>query len=259
MINENELKAKLLEGKSKKQIAKEFFISEFKLRKYISQYSLEIYYTFNISKNNQRSNKSVDLDFFKCIDNEVKAYIFGFILSDGWISKKTVGFTVQDTDADILIKIKNAMKSKHKISYKEFSERNPQSSLVISSLEVVEDLINLGITTNKSFEAFIPFDKIPSHLVRHVVRGIFDGDGSFSQNSPCIATSSVTLKNDLVKWSFETFGYKPSVSTRNTHFRIYFRKPAFNIICNIYQDSTIYLDRKYNSFIKYYEHRIKNQ
>lgn len=258
-MNINELKASLLEGKSKKQIAKDLSIPIYKLNKIISDNSLQSYYSFSISKNNQKSNKSVDIDFFKCIDDEFKAYIFGFILSDGWISKKTLGFTVQHIDCDILLKIKSSMRSNHKVSYRKFTDKNPQNSLIISSKEIVDDLIKLGITTNKSFEASIPFDKIPSHLIRHTIRGIFDGDGSFSQNNPCIATSSSALKDDLVKWSESVFNYTPSIAVSGNHFKIYFRKPAFNVICNIYQDSQIYLDRKYLSFLSYYEHRIKNQ
>lgn len=259
MINENELKNKLLDSKSKKEISKEFNISPATLSKYIEKYNLEEFYRYSKSIRQQRNNNSVDIDFFKTIDTEEKAYIFGLILSDGWISNRNLGFTFQETDVDILEKVKHCLKSQHKISYKYYDCRKPQYTLVISSKEIVEDLKALGITSNKSFDATIPFDKIAPELIRHVVRGIFDGDGSFSQNRPCICTSSVSLRDGIINWCISNYNYSPSVSTQNNKYRVYFRKPGFKVICDIYQDSSIYMNRKYNSFQEYYKYRIKNQ
>ena len=123
MIEKQILKQKLQEGKSKRQITKELNSSEPTIRKYIKEYNLDNYYSFDISKNNQRNNKSVNIDYFKQIDTEEKAYIFGFILSDGWISNKILGFTLQSEDVDILDKIKYCMGSKHKISYKKYENK----------------------------------------------------------------------------------------------------------------------------------------
>lgn len=259
MIEEKILKQKLQENKSKKQIAKELNSSEPTIRKYIKQYNLQIYYSYDISKNNQLKNKSVNINYFKEIDTEEKAYIFGFILSDGWVSKKILGFTLQAEDEDILIKIKNSMNSLHSISYKEYNKRKAQKSLIISSLEIVKDLQKLGITTNKSFEASIPFNCIPNHLIIHVLRGIFDGDGSFSQNRSCIATSSLTLKNDILEWCLKNYSVTPSVIQQGKHYRLYFNKNCFKIISDIYQNNKIVLDRKMESFQKYYTYRINNQ
>ena len=259
MIGKNELKNKLLERKSKKQIAKELFVSEPTLRKYIRTFKLECYYSFSNSKKQQLANKSVDIDFFKSIDTEEKAYIFGLILSDGFISNTCLGFTLQEKDKDVLQKIKITMNSKHKISYKTYTDRQNQNSLLISSKEIVDDLKTLGVKNNKSFDAHIPFSKIPSELLRHVVRGIFDGDGSFSQNRPCIATSSLALKDCIIEWSENNYNYTPSITVQNNNYRIYFRKPGFKVICDMYENSNIYMDRKYNTFLSYREFRIKNQ
>lgn len=259
MIEKQILKQKLQEGKSKRQITKELNSSEPTIRKYIKEYNLDNYYSFDISKNNQRNNKSVNIDYFKQIDTEEKAYIFGFILSDGWISNKILGFTLQSEDVDILDKIKYCMGSKHKISYKKYENKKSQKSLIISSLEIVQDLQKLGITNNKSFEASIPFNCIPNHLIIHVLRGIFDGGGSFSQNRPCIATSSLTLKNDILEWCLRNYSVAPSVIQQGQSYRLYFNKNCFKIISDIYQNNKIVLDRKMKAFEKYYTHRINNQ
>lgn len=259
MIEKEILKQKLVEGKSKKQIREELAVSHVTLKKYINTYNLEEFYCFVQNASRQLSNKSVDLNFFKKIDSEEKAYIFGIILSDGWIGKNKFGITLQDLDVDVLLKIKQCLKSKHKISYKSHNHRRPQYTFTVSSKEIVEDLKALGITTNKSFEAFIPFDKIPKHLLKHAIRGIFDGDGSFSQNQPCISTSSETMKDDIISWSFNNYNYIPSVSLQEGNYRLYFRKPGFKVICDVYTDSNIYLNRKFNSFQEYYKYRMKNQ
>ena len=56
MIEKQILKQKLQEGKSKRQIAKELNSSEPTIRKYIKEYNLDNYYSFDFSKNNQRNN-----------------------------------------------------------------------------------------------------------------------------------------------------------------------------------------------------------
>lgn len=260
MIEKEILKEELLKGKSKKQLAADFKISVVTLRKIIKFYNFENYYCYNKSADIQIKNKSVDIDFFKCINNEAKAYTFGLILSDGYISKdRIVGITLQESDVDILFKIKDIMQSKHKIATRFKTVGNNCCRFDITSREIVKDLQDLGVTTTKSFDASIPFNKIPNELIRHVLRGIFDGDGSFSQNRPCIATSSEQLKNDIVNWSFKNFNYSPSVYTQNNNFRIYFNKEGFKIICNMYENSNIVLTRKMNSFQEYYKYRIKNQ
>lgn len=259
MINEIELKTKLLENKSKKQIAIELNTSNVTLLKYIRKYNLEEFYSYDKSKAQQLNNKSVDINFFKVIDTEEKAYIFGLVLSDGWVAGKILGFTFQETDLDVLEKVKTSLKSNHKISYKFYDYRKPQYTLSISSKEIADDLKALGITNNKSFDAYIPFDKIDPSLIRHVMRGIFDGDGSFSQNKPCICTSSVSLRDDIINWCISNYNYSPSVSIQNNKYRVYFRKPGFKVVCDIYQDSCIYMNRKFNSFQEYYKYRIKNQ
>ena len=56
-------------------------------------------------------------------------------------------------------------------------QRNIHSINLVSK-KIVSDLENLGIfpTKTKSVE----FAKIPEHLVRHYMRGVFDGDGCIS-------------------------------------------------------------------------------
>lgn len=41
---------------------------------------------------------------------------------------------------------------------------------------------NYGLTNNKSYNAFIPEQQIPNDLIRHYIRGYFDGDGCIFYN-----------------------------------------------------------------------------
>lgn len=260
MIEKEILKQKLSEGKSKKQIAKELKTSIVTLKKYIGVYNLEEFYSYDKGQDLQKRRSSVDLEFFEKIDTEEKAYIFGLLLSDGYLIKdRVIGFTLQEADKEILFKIKDVMKSKHKVSLRKRESTQDCYRFDITSSKLVLDLNLLGVTVNKSFEAFIPFDKIPDSLIRHVIRGIFDGDGSFSRNQPCIATSSIRLKNDIIDWCVKNYSYSPYITKQNNNFRIYFRKAGFPILCDVYLNSKIHIQREMNSFQEYYKYRIKNQ
>lgn len=138
---------------------------------------------FNIPLREVRVNSiyNVDVEFFENIDTEEKAYILGYIFSDGHISKNGIlMFGCDKYDEDILYKIRYAMKSNHPIKSKLNSNGTPISLLNISCKEIFKKLLELGFNNRKSYG--MDFNKlvenIPNNLLNHFARGMFDGDGS---------------------------------------------------------------------------------
>lgn len=106
------------------------------------------------------------------------AYALGFFSADGNIIKSkrnTFFFSFYSADRDILLRIKNVMRSNHKLS-----ERRSRTGKVyrfqIGSREMFNDLLLLGLTPNKSRRLKLP--PIPKIFFGDFVRGYFDGDGN---------------------------------------------------------------------------------
>ena len=84
-----------------------------------------------------------------------------------------------------MVKIfKKELKSEHKLArYDVFDKRTNKTyvrySIQIASKEIVNDLNNLGIYSNKSFNCSMP--NIPKKYFWDFIRGIFDGDGTIHQ------------------------------------------------------------------------------
>lgn len=124
-----------------------------------------------------------DFNFFKKIDSSNKAYILGLIASDGNIYKRInhqgqLSISLRKKDYELLCNIKNMM-SFNSLPVKVY--RN-QSSIVIVSDTIYNDLIKIGITPNKHKDIDIKNIKIPYKYYADFIRGYFDGDGSISVN-----------------------------------------------------------------------------
>ena len=123
--------------------------------------------------------KKKNEDFFKKWSPEM-AYILGFFTADGSMIKNKRGahfIEFQITDRDLLIKIREALGSNHKITARKRNKRWKTSyRLQVGSKEIFRDLIKLGITPNKSKSIGLP--QVKPHYFSHFARGYFDGDGN---------------------------------------------------------------------------------
>ncbi len=109
------------------------------------------------------------------------AYILGFFAADGsMVKNKRGGHFIEftSTDKDILIKIRNIIKSNLAIgSYQpKHDNQSKRYRIQIGSKKMFGDLLKLGFTQNKSLT--LKFPKIPDKYLSHFTRGYFDGDGN---------------------------------------------------------------------------------
>lgn len=207
--------------------------------------------------------------FFNKIDTEEKAYWLGFIAADGNVINKpqcTLHIGLNAIDANHLNKFITAIDSNAPVKTTKYYSKNKLlnlSRIDIHNKQIVYDLSKYGVVPNKTkiIEWNKLTDNIPTNLVRHFVRGYFDGDGSWKyyKNRITFNVCSASIYNfleHLQNWLILQLNVKQT--------KIYKRFDGFqaleysgNLQCKkiynlLYDDSTIRLDRKYNSSTVFY-------
>jgi hypothetical protein len=246
---------------------------------------------------NKKSKYSHNEDYFKVIDTEYKAYILGFIIADGSIEdnnriKKSgedsityrLTFCNSIDDKEIIDKIKEQISPEsiiyHTINTKGAVTRKEQLVLRICSRILCTDLINLyniqpRKTLNSTFE--IDLNKIPDNLLRHFIRGFFDGDGavSFHKYNNTIffnfgfVLNSLNFTKQICKIFEDLFDIKGVIYTHTSNTCIWYslrfnynrnRTEKIKLIYNyLYEDSNIYLTRKKDKFVNYLKYRANSE
>ncbi|MDO8686925.1 MAG: LAGLIDADG family homing endonuclease [Candidatus Berkelbacteria bacterium] len=118
-------------------------------------------------------------NFFKRWTPEM-AYVLGFFTADGSMIRNKRGahfLEFEITDKDLLEKIRELLGSNHKITARKRNNRwKTQYRLQIGSKIIYNDLLNLGLTPNKSKTIKLPV--VHEKYFPHFLRGYFDGDGN---------------------------------------------------------------------------------
>ena len=121
-----------------------------------------------------------------------------------------------------------------------------------------KDLIYHGIVPRKSGKECIP-DTIPQDLIRHFIRGFFDGDGWVSISSSlvfglCGMSANIMIDiDDYFKNTINISGNlkrKDNYQVRFFNYNIYSNN-AKKVFEHIYQDASIFLTRKKDKFDEY--------
>jgi intein/homing endonuclease len=203
------------------------------------------------------------------VDNEEQAYTLGFFMADGHNSVGQAGIKVKSSDYSVLEAMKNCFSEEIKIQNEKHS-----CSFVISSTAICDNLRNLGIIEHKS-HAEKTFPVLRKELERHFIRGYFDGDGTvfickrghnpYLKCNICSSTRNildeiqqVLISNDIqctincekrVGKSYLINGSYTSIATMDM-YRLYIRRKASieKLFHYLYDDATIYLQRKYFVF-----------
>jgi hypothetical protein len=244
----NELK---LSGLSRAQIADIFELPEWKLKKLISI-------------NHWGTEKPV-LDNIKAFAdyNEYSCYWGGFLAADGNVdSKNRIRLMLKYDDISHLEKFKDFLKSTHKISVNTTTYN--RCSFEFTNVEMCEDLdLNFNIVPTKT--NILKFPKsIPQELMRHFIRGYFDGDGSicesFSNKNSIMATMYATISCGSEQFIVALYEYITNILCTNGHLQKFTDSNKWQIKYNtndakvllkyMYYNSNVYLDRKYNLYNK---------
>lgn len=209
-----------------------------------------------------------DFNFFESIDNELKAYWLGFLYADGCILSKNPnnsnGYGEQDfqlvlakEDEEILEKYKEDLHSTYPLRY-DYSKNNKNKKHQIQvicryrSQKTVDDLKKLGCVENKSLILKFPTEEqVPKHLIRHFIRGYFDGDGSISCYNNDYNISFVGTENFIKELSSFFRGgsiIKDKRKENSWYFSLGGNLQVIEAYHFMYDNSNRYLKRKYDKF-----------
>lgn len=219
-----------------------------------------------LKKNNVNTQKSpneyrkynLDENYFENIDSEDKAYFLGLLYSDGCVYKYTMNIALQQGDSLILEKFKECLEYTGKLYNIQFNNNSkPQIKLSFSNKKITSDLLKLGVVPNKSLILNFPtYNQVPKHLIRHFIRGLFDGDGTIikrkRKDSRIEIYSSLIGSNDLIKGIFKEIkiGNIYNVNSgKNSTLTFASKKDIIYFLDYIYTDATYYIERKYKLYI----------
>ena len=205
-------------------------------------------------------------DFFETIDTEEKAYWLGFMFADGCIinnenkyGEDQFGLSVAADSADVIEKFKASLKATNPIRYDTSGKRLGKQvlhKLVLTSQKTVNDLIDKGCYKNKTL-LLEPPKHVPNDLIHHFLRGFFDGDGSLTRhqrkNSIHIQFMvDFTTTKSVAEWIKSILGYGVVIKEQRREYTWYWKlsgnQQVIHFYHYLYDDATIWMDRKYNKF-----------
>ena len=198
---------------------------------------------------------------------EEKSYIYGLLLADGtlhFVNKKTytgqIQLEINEQDEDIVDKLCSLVPYSTKtkrIRDTNFKKDYHSVKFSITRQSFIKEIIDFGfVTKNKAYNARPP---IKDYDINAFWRGFIDGDGSLGikQNGKGTAFLSLTTKSEIIKDEFCNYlysitgkEYKPKRNKRDDIYNIGCGgHSACKVLKQIYQDSTIHLNRKYKKYL----------
>lgn len=200
-------------------------------------------------------------NYFENVDTPEKAYFLGWMVTDGSVVQsksrpdrtKVISLSIHNTDRYIVEKFADELEAKEG-SVKLESTRN-HCYFRFSSEKMANDLAKYGVIPNKTYSAYLP--KIDESLMPHLIRGIFDGNGSVTINQKHNGSISFAFYG-TEELCTQTRDYlnivcgirKPPVS-KSTCYHVWWgsRESAAEFYQYIYKDSdNLCLSRKRDKF-----------
>lgn len=213
-------------------------------------------------------NPNLKEDFFDEIDTEEKAYFLGLMISDGNVfndetgRQASISITLDSNDEYILNAFRDALGASTSISH----DGRGCSQIAVRSNRLAESLAQYGVVPRKSHITYLPLN-IPKEMFSHLIRGIFDGDGSIQAHqhgtrflhgfSFC---GSHRLMQDIVDFfqkylklmgAIAVYDYKDK---ELSDFKLQTVQDMYTFGEWMYKDASIYLKRKRDKYLEFKKH-----
>ena len=247
------------EQRSLTKLGQKYGIKRQTLSKYLKDRGYEV---INY-QNRLRCNETV----FDKIDNEEASYWLGFLYADGNISSVGNRLEVHLSIKDLshLEKFRKFLNLSTEIRSGIDSKGYGFCHLSIRNKHLWNTLNNLGCHPQKSLTLKFPnqniFEGNKKELMKHFIRGYVDGDGCLciykNKNSYRTELGLVGTKEFLeyINKLFKNKGYIRNKSCKNWENKSYnlrFSDVPSRIIARfLYENSNIYLERKYNKYLEF--------
>jgi hypothetical protein len=222
-------------------------------------------------------------NYFNSIDSERKAYFLGFIMADGSIRlpqgnrQGVLTFGIHHEDSYILEELMRDVVPDGKVHHVhspsiQANGHSAQARVNIISTQIVNDLGRLGVYHRKTYVG-MTFPDLPQNLIRHFIRGYFDGNGGITVNevrNRYVRTTSYEISNpfkrklrkrsyfcgpdleflrELWKYLPEGIGEPYHRFKRSCHVLTAERLGEADILAQyLYEGATIFMHRKRSKF-----------
>ena len=218
------------------------------------------------------NNPNMKEHFFQEINCEENAYFLGLLIADGNVFKDNTGrqasisITLDLKDEYMLQKFKEILQANTSIGH----DGRRCGQIAIRSNIMAEDLAKYGVIPCKSYHTYLP--EIPNPYMWHVLRGIFDGDGSIlAKPSPnkdghnrflhsISFCGTHKLMEDISNYLYQNLAFKqkPTVydykDRQLSELKIQNVDDIYLFGTSIYKGATIFLNRKYKTFLDFKQH-----
>ena len=193
--------------------------------------------------------------YFSQIDTPEKAYILGFLIADGHVRKEgyKVEVSLKASDADLLTAIGRELACDAPLGWMtNHLDGSRMRRLYLCGQQIVNDLRALGVRHDKSVSATYP--AIPAELEGHLVRGIWDGDGSIAPQQMELIGTSAVLDGVVAAAQRHTgcvLRRRMSGPGRAYHYAYGTRRDT-DVLHWMYSGATITLARKREAYLQYW-------
>ncbi len=204
-----------------------------------------------IGKNNPNCKyKTLPINFFEEINTEQKAYILGFIASDGSLRENgTVSISIKSIDEELLKKIRDSVCREIPI----LKRKNKDMSILrFHSKIMTKDICKwLKIKTGKKDDK-VKMPNLKNKLKWHFLRGFFDGDGSIrKKKKDRHIDCSIATYSDKLRESIENLCNIKCTNNNKWKYVGWYGDNARNFLDKLYHNATIFMERKYKIYLSW--------
>ena len=211
----------------------------------------------------------VNENYFSLIDTEDKAYFLGLLMADGYNSETrgVVALALKREDRYIMEKFSDCICTNKPVLNTKNKDGCLVSRMEICSRIFSDDLVRYGCVQAKTFKVCFP-DFLKDELLRHFIRGFFDGDGCisycyakrnnyFNNSFSSVVTFTSTLDFCLGLKSFlkkilninsSLLCRKPENKNNIRTLQVSGNKQVIKFSEWIYRDTDLFLKRKYDKY-----------
>jgi hypothetical protein len=195
---------------------------------------------------------SLDENAFDVITPDA-AYWWGFLYADGSVSKRSVILSLKWDDFDHVEKFKEFMKSEapiKKYGHKLGRDIHYACYIGITSQHLASRLTELGIVPHRTRFDCVK-DNLPQDMIRHWIRGFFDGDGTINSSRGQFDAGFMGSM-EVMEWVRECIPFVDKNKRIHKHsisnvFYLSFsgNNVSREITSYLYDGQTLYMDRKH--------------
>ena len=198
-------------------------------------------------KNPNMKYEKLDDNFFKEVKSEDKAYLLGWMASDGSITKGNIGISINKKDIKCLEILRDIICKELPITPKKDTDLVGFS---ISSQTISNDVCDLLNILPEKKSYVVCFPELESDELKWCfLRGLFDGDGGISNISETnrspyctISTSSENMRKSIIEFS-------KIPCTENGINLAWSGNNALDFLDKLYKNSKFRLSRKYELYL----------